>query len=130
MSSLPFESSVKFELMQKFLADIPGVGGAKPPPPLPSANHPFENAPKNLSNPLKIHTDTPPSTAAAVSPPHNFVKTENLPGGGMADNPLFSAALAQMARDTESNKSRNLDPSSPHSPNLPPPALMQQAQAS
>ena len=111
MSSLPFGNSVKFELMQKFLSDIPGGKPAEN-----SSTPSFENTPKNLSNPLQILTES-------VNPPTHFPKTENPPN--MADNPLFSAALAQLARETESNKSRNLDLA--NSRNLSP-AFLQQAQ--
>ena len=71
----------------------------------------FENLPKNFSNPLEILTES-----------GNVSKMENPPKFGenpqkIMENPLFSAALQQLARDTE-EKSRNLSP-----------ALIQQAQA-
>ena len=119
MYSVP-PMGVKSELMHKFLADIPASSAASSfgtPPFLPEnlSKSQFENLPKNFSNPLQILTESlhqRPGPQSAENPPkapENPLK--------FGENPLFSAALQQLARDTE-EKSRNLSP-----------ALVQQAQA-
>ena len=113
MSSMP-TAPIKSEQMEKFLADIPTSHPMFRRPDFSSQNlseSQYENLPKNFSNPLQILTDSV-----------NVPKMENPSKLGdnplkMMENPLFSAALQQLARDTE-EKSRNLSPS-----------LIQQAQA-
>ena len=99
-------AAVKSELMQKFLADIPASMAAAAQENVAKSS-PFDQ-PKMMPSPLDVLAQSVNSKPADNGLPENLVKfsPENLPKfggenvGKGGENPLFSAALQQLARDS------------------------------
>ena len=98
-------AAVKSELMQKFLADIPASMAAAAHENAAKSS-PFDQ-PKMMPSPLDVLAQSVNSKPADNGLPENLkFSPENLPKfggenvGKGGENPLFSAALQQLARDS------------------------------